>query len=241
MSCLPREMQRAKPKMAGFRNDAKRLFPLQDIQAVVKLFRSELTTDDHEPNLAMLSLIAGIVENALTSNRANNTVMMGGVDESRTLETIFPVIQLSYVEAFLAKFESQIKGSVDLSEHKSQFATRDMVKKISDVVWSSLSRGHYKDKAHLQTIFSYLTGNRLDCFGVAFAVVAACQILGFDDVHLALSEDHAWVIFGEDGKETAEVTWHGKGNEDKRGQPINAGVADQSWLYLNGYPVICTR
>lgn len=33
----------------------------------------------------------------------------------------------------------------------------------------------------------------------------------------------------------------GKGNEDKRGQPITSGTAEKSWLYLNGYPVICTR
>lgn len=54
-----------------------------------------------------------------------------------------------------------------------------------------------------------LSGNKLDCFGVAFAVVAAFQILEYNDVHLSLSEDHAWVVFGEDLKETAEVTWHG--------------------------------
>lgn len=65
-----------------------------------------------------------------------------------------------------------------------------------------------------------MTGNKLDCFGVAFAVVAGCQCLGYTDVHLALSEDHAWVVFGETGTETAEITWHGKGNEDKRGQEI---------------------
>ena len=34
-------------------------------------------------------------------------------------------------------------------------------------------------------------------------------MLGYDDVHLALSEDHAWVVFGQDG-DTAEVTWHGE-------------------------------
>ena len=56
----------------------------------------------------------------------------------------------------------------------------------------------------------FFSGNKLDCFGVAFAVVAAFQVLGYDDVHLALSEDHAWVVFGEDLKESAEVTWHGK-------------------------------
>lgn len=55
----------------------------------------------------------------------------------------------------------------------------------------------------------FILGSKLDCFGVAFAVVAACQILGYNDVHLALSEDHAWVVFGPDGRENAEVTWHG--------------------------------
>jgi menin len=76
---------------------------------------------------------------------------------------------------------------------------------------------------------------------VAFAVVAGCQTLGYADVHLALSEDHAWVVFGERGTETAEVTWHGKGNEDKRGQEIGKGVSARSWLYVNNKPVICTR
>ena len=60
-------------------------------------------------------------------------------------------------------------------------------------------------------------------FGVAYAVVAALQLLEVSDVHLAVSEDHAWVVFDgdEEGEvETAEVTWHGKGTEDKRGQPV---------------------
>jgi Menin. len=61
-------------------------------------------------------------------------------------------------------------------------------------------------------MFSFISGNKLDCFGVAFAVVAAFQVLGYNDVHLALSEDHAWVVFGEHGAETAEVTWHGERN-----------------------------
>lgn len=62
---------------------------------------------------------------------------------------------------------------------------------------------------------------------MAFAVVAACQVLGLKDVHLALSEDHAWVIFSKNGEETAEVTWHGKGNEDRRGQTVSAGVSEK--------------
>jgi hypothetical protein len=33
----------------------------------------------------------------------------------------------------------------------------------------------------------------------------------------------------------------GKGNEDKRGQPVGPGMSSRSWLYVNGCPVICTR
>lgn len=78
-------------------------------------------------------------------------------------------------------------------------------------------------------------GTKLDSSGVAFAVVGACQALGLRDVHLALSEDHAWVVFGPNGEQTAEVTWHGKGNEDRRGQTVNAGVAERV-LYLSILP-----
>ena len=54
-----------------------------------------------------------------------------------------------------------------------------------------------------------ITGNKLDCFGLALGVVSGCQILGLSDVHLALSEDHGWVVFGPNGEFNAEVTWHG--------------------------------
>ena len=84
----------------------------------------------------------------------------------------------------------------------------------------------------------------MDCFGVAFVVVATAQYLGNDSIHLALSEDHAWVVFGDIKEETAEVTWHGKGNEAKRGSPINQDCKVdfmQDWLYLAGNEVKCDR
>lgn len=57
-----------------------------------------------------------------------------------------------------------------------------------------------------------LLGLKLDSFGLALAVVASCQLLGLPDVHLVLSEDHAWVSFGKGNKagSTVEVTWHGQ-------------------------------
>ncbi|CAL1526883.1 unnamed protein product [Lymnaea stagnalis] len=220
--------------MAGFRDPAKKHFPLTDISSVINLFKEQLEGPD-EPNLALLSIVLGCIENTLTLNRAISTN-----EDDRLLRPIFPVVDLSTVDALYTKFETLVKGSVDLTKYTGTFSSRELVKKISDVIWSSLSRS-FKDKAHLQSLYSFLTGNKLDCFGVAFGVVAASQLLGRNDIHLSLSEDHAWVVFGEDGTDTAEVTWHGKGNEDKRGQSIALSVAEKSWLYLNGHPVICDR
>lgn len=92
-------------------------------------------------------------------------------------------------------------------------------------------------------MIGFFLGNKLDCFGVALAVVAGCQVLGYNDVHLALSEDHAWCVFGsnESNLQTAEVTWHGRSCEDRRGSPVPPPNAHKSWLYVNGAPVVCTR
>lgn len=64
---------------------------------------------------------------------------------------------------------------------------------------------------------------------------------GYQGVHLAISEDHVWVVFGpEEQRETIQVTWHGKVFEDKRGESVE-GADSKSWLYLAGCPVVCDR
>lgn len=219
--------------MAGFSDKDKSYFPIKDINTVKDLFKNQL--DSNDPDLALLSIVCGIIENSLTSRPIAALQLADPVEHNG-----LPILELDEVLTLYNKFHSIIKSSIETNKSKS-CATRDLVKRVSDVIWNSLTRSYYKDRAHLQSLYSYLTGNKLDCFGVAFAVVAGCQVLGYKDVHLALSEDHAWVIFGENGTETAEVTWHGKGNEDKRGQEIGKGVSSRSWLYVNNRPVVCTR
>lgn len=224
--------------MAGFKDLEKALFPLKSVNSVIEIFKNQLEGGG-DPDLALLSIIAGAVENTLTCRSVNSSQQIIEPLEQSHL----PVIEFHTIQTLYNKFHAIIKSAVETSNNNGtkQYATRELVKRVSDVVWNSLTRSYYKDRAHLQSLYSYLTGSKLDCFGVAFAVVAGCQALGFNDVHLALSEDHAWVVFGETGMETAEVTWHGKGNEDKRGQEIGKGVSARSWLYVNNKPVICTR
>lgn len=189
--------------MAGFQDEDKALFPIQSISAIVQIFKNQLE-NSAEPDLALLSILVGAVENSLTCNRAFVSQENVVYDEPK-----LPAVEYHIAEALYTKFHAVIKGAVDLTVYDTKYATRELVKKVSDVIWNSLTRSYYKDRAHLQSLYSYLTANKLDCFGVAFAVVAGCQVLGFKDVHLAMSEDHAWVVYGEDGTETAEVTWHG--------------------------------
>ncbi|XP_032439118.1 menin [Xiphophorus hellerii] len=228
----------------GLHSTQKKFFPLKGIDGVVQLFDSELRKS--EPDLALLSLVLGFVEHFLAVNRVI-PINVPGVRfeplEPDCPTSCFPTVELGMISALYERFTAQIRGAVDLSQYRrtASGSSRELVKKVSDVIWNSLSRSYFKDRAHIQSLFSLITGTKLDSSGVAFAVVAACQVLGLKDVHLALSEDHAWVIFGKNGEETAEVTWHGKGNEDRRGQTVTAGVSEKSWLYLKGSYMKCDR
>lgn len=235
------------------------LFPLRTINEVVRLFSQQC--DGLEPDLVLLSIVAGYIENSMSKVNEVNltsefkpglTSMTSEEDTEPDVTTanlkIEPQVNWHYIESLYKKFEAVIRGYCDpslLESAKKPDAepqiVRKLIKHVSDIIWNTLSKAQYKDRPHLQSVYSYLTGNKLDCFGVAFAVVAGCQLLEVPGVHLALSEDHAWVVFGPDGTETAEVTWHGKGNEDKRGQPVDIIKAKTSWLYVAGQPVVCDR
>ncbi|GBP80068.1 Menin [Eumeta japonica] len=221
-------------------SEYKHLFPIDSIQKVYDLFKQQLQSDK-EPDLALFSIVVGAVENNLTNAKNTTGEKDAGVSGGKFVHAQFPRVEWAEVAALHERFVALMRSGVDAKLLSGNYASRDLVKRVADIVWNSLTRSYYKDRAHLQSIYSFLSGNKLDCFGVAFAVTAGCQVLGKQDVHLALSEDHAWVVFGEEGTDTAEVTWHGKGNEDKRGRSVGEGVSARSWLYVAGAPVVCSR
>lgn len=183
-------------------SEYKKLFPIDSIQKVCDLFEEQLRSEK-EPDLALFSIIVGAVENNLTNvKNCEKDVNLA----TNFVKVKFPSVEWDEVKTLHDRFVSLMRSGVDAKLLCGEYATRDLVKRVADVVWNSLTRSYYKDRAHLQSIYSFLTGNKLDCFGVAFAVTAGCQVLGKRDVHLALSEDHAWVVFGKDGTETAEVS-----------------------------------
>jgi len=169
-------------KMARFTEVDKKHFPLRSTDAVVALFREQLQ-DRKEPNLTLLSIVLGALENSLTLNRGQTVrdrtasrKLDPDVSSERTTEseppssettadilnkrciTGLPALQLSVVEALYEHFVTIVKGSVDLSSHTEQYSSAALVKRVSDVIWGALTRTFYKDRPHLQTIFTLLTG-----------------------------------------------------------------------------------
>ena len=153
--------------MAKLSSEELALFPLKSIESVVNLFKIHLQKND-EPNLAILSIILGYIENTLTCSRGaepldpetdNITEEEIGGKLNDTNCTKLPIVRYTIVEALHQRFLSIIKAHVDLVAFgKPKYATRELVKRVSDVVWCTLSSSYYKDRAHLQSIYSYMTG-----------------------------------------------------------------------------------
>jgi menin len=190
-----------------------KLFPLKSIENVINLFKHELC-EENQPDLVLLSIVVGYIECSLTKS--------ANIQQQTATQNTFPVIDWETVNSLYKKFKTIISiaethitnnNNNSICQKKSRnatttnttdapkYASREIIKRVSDIIWNSLQRSSYKDRAHLQSLYSYLVTNKLDCFGVAFAVVAGCQqVLGYNDVHLAISEDHVWVVFGKTGK-----------------------------------------
>uniref|UniRef100_A0A8B9V015 Menin n=1 Tax=Anas zonorhyncha TaxID=75864 RepID=A0A8B9V015_9AVES len=147
----------------GLKPWQKALFPLCSVGAVVRLFEAELRQP--EPDLVLLSLVLGFVEHFLAVNRVLPTNVPGLSFEARPGPdphslAYFPVAELSIVAALYARFTAQIRGAVDLSLYPRPegFSSRELVRKVADVIWNSLSRSYFKDRAHIQSLFSFITG-----------------------------------------------------------------------------------
>ena len=138
--------------MAGLHDGDKRHFPLQNIQSCVNFFRDQLENNE-QPNLALMSIVLGTIENTLTVNRA----VSQGIDE-KSLQPNFPIIDWSTVEPLYQKFVALVQGSIDLTAYEDKYSNRELVKRVADIIWAQLPRSYYKDKAHLQSLFSFLTG-----------------------------------------------------------------------------------
>ena len=135
-------------------------FPLKDIASVVEVFRTEL--GKAEPNLAKLSIILGFFETALTCK---------GSADSR------PSLDKETFDALSGKFQALIQKDLNVNKEKKP-ATREFIIDVADLVWSCLSKSYFKDKPHIQNLYSFLTGKYLySCSTFLLLLITVASII----------------------------------------------------------------
>ena len=178
------------------KSDVSEFFPLRKIGDVLNLFEHQLKQqndkDGKEPNLTMLAIVAGAIENSMTQGKPSlkdetsddfpkssnskcdsNKAMNEDSDLTNTNLSIEPVLHWDLVEALYKKFESVIKGFCDVNiledarrisvnsdteKYERSKKVRVLIKHVADIIWNTLTKSQYKDRPHLQSIYSYLTG-----------------------------------------------------------------------------------
>lgn len=151
-------------------------FPLNTIDAVIELFKSQIS-GIREPDLAFLSLVLGAIEVRMTTDTAT------GTDEDAAL----PQVNFSDVQSLYDRFLTQLRHSIPDDEIAScrhgdiVASTKEIVDKVSNVVWSSLSSSYSKDRAHIQSLYSLLTGWLHLFVFLKLSVVILFALLFIDD------------------------------------------------------------
>lgn len=132
-------------------------FPIQNIPQVVNLFHKELAKN--EPDLLLLSLVIGVIENTITGNQLKVVPQEEEEDDNIVVDEMsLGDVELSIVGSLYAKFHSFIKDNVEPLPSADQYANQELIETVSDVICNSLSRSYCTDKAHTQSLYTYLTG-----------------------------------------------------------------------------------
>ena len=164
----------------GSKSKLEDLFPLDNLDKVMNVFREELKKGNNA-DLAMLSVLAGYVEDYFTTSRVINNATTDSSENKSTktlsarknnkevkcnaLEDIklTPALTKKQIDAMHQKFSSMIRGYCDLSlitdlPPGGHMANRQVIQRVSDIIWNTLNEDKNKDRSHASNVFCYLTG-----------------------------------------------------------------------------------
>lgn len=129
---------------------------------------------------------------------------------------------------------------------------RDAIRSIANALWGRAR--NRSSENHSKSVYSLLRGEvetpktGIDCFSSTLMAVCGMNVLGRRSL-LTLSEIHAYESHrpggAGGGRETCEISYVGADAAAKRGRSISdvrefkATNVDDSWMYMNGRPVIC--
>uniref|UniRef100_A0A1I8FLP8 Menin n=1 Tax=Macrostomum lignano TaxID=282301 RepID=A0A1I8FLP8_9PLAT len=214
---------------------AKLLSSAKDVLALIGCVLRRET----EPCLAQLSILLGDIESQLTTAPAAVAALPLQAPMIRIVA--FPNLNLDQLDKLCNSFCQDVTCWKIHLPSAAWFPDllRHVIVQLADRVWARLrplrrpsGAGALPDSLH--------SGQLRSPSGQAghIRVYWRCRT-----VRLALSEDHAWLVFGHQLEHSAEVSWAGRTLQSLRGQsvqpehPAGSG-AGSSWLYLNGNAVL---
>lgn len=145
--------------------DVKR-FPLTCVDDVVNLFRDQLTSG-FQPNLTLLSIVLGVVEHSLTVSRPlektprgrpSDKINLEGIDRDEKENQSIPPVKLEDIRVLFEVFVKLVIDFVDIKGVPPKYTSAQLLKKVSDLLWNNLTKTFYKDKGHLQFLYTLFKG-----------------------------------------------------------------------------------
>lgn len=136
-------------------------FPLLNEGSVVDLLKEVLRGP--EPCLAFVSVLVGIWEHYYTDNKAR--LQCASATSSCNPDPVISWGELTSLTDMLVEFLLPLQRrleSLAVKEHAVQQSgtSREIVKLVCDAVWSGLSKSYFKDRPHIQSVFSFLKCKR---------------------------------------------------------------------------------
>lgn len=159
------QRREAKREIWQSRNPSSSYFPLVSVDSVVDLFLSQLT-GGAVPDLALLSIVLGAVENQLTVVLDEAAHADKSSSSSGLLSPFRRPIGHGEIESLYRQFAGLVRGSVDVSRSrasngkKTLRSSAELIQTVLNAIWAGLSSSYFRDRAHMQSIYSFLTGQR---------------------------------------------------------------------------------
>ena len=144
------------------------LFPINSSNDAVKCLKALISPVDGEPDLTLISLVLGALENALAEA---DSLGQESEDPKSSDERTFPTIRFEAMKSLYHKFHQNLKTQTpsnssiqneDTSESQCS-SRRAEVRLVADKVWIQLARSYRKDKLRMQYLYSLLTGESVVC------------------------------------------------------------------------------
>jgi hypothetical protein len=145
------------------------MYPLDSLHKVVQVFKEEIKKGNNA-DLALLSILAGYVEDFFTTSRVIDSNKISSLpkksnDKSRgnpkkknesvdelNVE-LKPALTKDQLEAMHIKFTSMVRGYCDLSlipdkNDDKNANTAAVIRRVSDIIWNTLNEDKNKDRSH---------------------------------------------------------------------------------------------